>query len=89
MTAAAALLSGCVDTAETRSSGGSSGAPAEAQVACAEEGDRYWNLASGTTVPLSSRSTGSGMYEVALGAGAKRGTCTVTEGGDVKMIMNN
>jgi uncharacterized protein YceK len=89
MIAAAALLSGCVDTSETRSSGGGGGAPAEAQVACANEGDRYWNVASGTTVPLSSKSTGSGMYEVSLGAGSNRGICTVTEGGDVKMIMND
>lgn len=28
------------------------------------------------------------MYEVALSAGSKRGICTVTEDGDVKMIMN-
>ena len=70
--------------------GGSSddGAPAEAAVACAEEGDRYWRVASGTTVPLSSKATGSGMYEVRLGSGNRRGVCTVTESGDVKYIMN-
>ncbi len=88
MVAGAALVSGCVDTSETRSSGEGGGAPAEVQVACAEEGDRYWKVASGTTVPGSSKSTGSGMYEVTLSAGSKRGICTVTETGDVKMIMN-
>ncbi len=88
LVAGTALVSGCVDTGETRPSGAGAGAPAEAQVACAEEGDRYWRVASGTTVPTGARSTGGGMYEVNLSAGRKRGTCTVTAGGDVKSIMN-
>ena len=41
-----------------------SGAPAEAQVACAVEADKYWKLKEGTAVPLSSTATGSGMFEV-------------------------
>jgi hypothetical protein len=88
MFAGAALVSGCVDTSETRSSGGGGGAPAEVQVACAEEGDRYWGVASGTTVPMGAKSTGGGMYEVTLSAGPKRGICTVTADGNVKSIMN-
>ena len=72
------------------SSGGyDDGAPAEATVACAEEGDRYWRVPNGTTVPLSSEFTGSGMYEVRLAAGNIRGVCTVTENGDVKSIMED
>jgi opacity protein-like surface antigen len=69
--------------------GGRHGAPAEVQMACASEADRYWRVRPGTTVPLSSKSTGSGMYEVSLSAGWQRGTCTVTERGDVKSIMND
>lgn len=68
--------------------GGSAGAPAEAQVACAEEADKYWGLKNGTSVPGKSKSTGSGMYEVKVVGGKHRGICTVTEDGDVKGIMN-
>ncbi|MCB1918428.1 MAG: hypothetical protein KDJ28_00440 [Candidatus Competibacteraceae bacterium] len=70
------------------SGGGSAGAPAEAQVACAEEADRYWQLENGTAIPMKSKSTGSGMYEVTVAGGHHRGICTVTEDGDVKGIMN-
>jgi len=69
-------------------SGGSAGAPAEAQVACAKDADRYWQLKDGTAIPMKSKSTGSGMYEVTVAGGHHRGTCTVTEDGDVKGIMN-
>ncbi|HRY15366.1 MAG: hypothetical protein KDJ31_03610 [Candidatus Competibacteraceae bacterium] len=65
-----------------------SGAPAEAQVACAEEADKYWGLKDGASVPGKSKSTGSGMYEVQVAGGHHRGICTVTEDGDVKGIMN-
>lgn len=65
------------------------GATAEVQMACAKEGDRYWDLPGGSSVPMRSTSTGSGMFEVTLAAGNIRGTCTVTEGGDVKSIMEN
>jgi len=70
-------------------SGGHAGVPAEAQVACAEEADRYWELKSGTATPLGGKSTGSGMYEVKVKGGKHQGTCTVTAGGDVKGIMND
>jgi hypothetical protein len=65
------------------------GAPAEAQVACAEEADRYWRLPRGTSVPLSSRATGGGMFEVEVSGERRRGTCTVTGSGDVKSIMDH
>lgn len=65
------------------------GAPAELQTACAAEADRYWRVRAGTSVPLSSKATGSGMFEVRMAAGWQRGTCTVAEGGDVKRIMND
>jgi len=65
------------------------GAPAEVQVACAEEAARYWKLPVGTAVPGATRSTGSGMYEVKLSGRHHRGTCTVTERGDVRGIMND
>jgi hypothetical protein len=67
---------------------GGGGAPAEAQVACAEEADRSWGLSRGTSVPTASRSTGSGMFEVEVQGGRHRGTCTVTGSGDVKFIMD-
>lgn len=69
--------------------GGHAGVPAEAQVACAEEADRYWGLRSGTAVPHGGKSTGGGMYEVKVKGGKHSGTCTVTADGDVKGIMNN
>ena len=69
-------------------SSGSGGAPAEAQVACAEEADKYWNLRQGTSVPTSSRANGSDMFEVEVSGGKHRGTCTVTKTGHVKFIMN-
>jgi hypothetical protein len=89
MFAGAALVSGCVDTSDTRSSAGGGGAPAEAQVACAEEADRYWRLESGTSVPHGGRSTGGGMYEVKVKGGKHSGICTVTAQGDVRGIMND
>lgn len=71
------------------SGGGHAGVPAEAQVACAEEADRYWGLKSGTAVPHGGKSTGGGMYEVKVKGGKHSGTCTVTGEGDVKGIMND
>jgi hypothetical protein len=67
---------------------GGGGAPAEAQVACAEEADRYWRLPRGTSVPAESRSTGNGMFEVEVTGGRYRGTCTVTGSGNVKFIQD-
>ena len=71
------------------SGGGHAGVPAEAQVACAEEADRYWRLKSGTSVPHGGKSTGGGMYEVKVKGGKHSGTCTVTAQGDVRGIMND
>ena len=81
-------LSGGEDSGGGGGGGGSAGAPAEAQVACAKEADRYWRLKDGTAIPMKSKSTGSGMYEVTVAGGHHRGTCTVTKDGDVKGIMN-
>ena len=69
--------------------GSHAGVPAEAQVACAEEADRYWGLKSGTSVPHGGKSTGDGMYEVKVKGGKHSGTCTVTAQGDVRGIMND
>lgn len=69
--------------------GGHAGVPAEAQVACAEEADRYWGLKSGTAVPHGGKSTGGGMFEVRLIGGKHRGTCTVSAQGEVRGIMND
>jgi hypothetical protein len=74
---------------DSGSGGSSAGAPAEVQVACAKEADRYWQLKDGTAIPMKSKSTGSGMYEVTVAGGHHRGICTVTEDGDVKGIMNH
>lgn len=67
---------------------GRHGAPAELMMACANEADRYWRVPRGSAVPQSSRSTGSGMFEVRLAAGWQRGVCTVDEDGNVRGIMN-
>ncbi len=74
---------------DSGSGGSSAGAPAETQVACAKEADRYWQLKDGTAIPMKSKSTGSGMYEVTVAGGHHRWICTVTEDGDVKGIMNH
>ncbi len=79
---------GCVAPSDHPSGGSSAGAPAEAEIACAKEADRYWNLKDGTAVPGRSKSTGNSLYAVNVTGGKHRGVCTVTEGGDVKDIMN-
>jgi hypothetical protein len=82
--------SGCVAPSDHSSGQGSSGpgAPAVAEIACAKEADRYWNLTDGTAVPGRSKSTGSGLYAVNVTGGKHRGVCTVTAGGDVTDMMN-
>lgn len=72
----------------TDDSSSSGSAPAETQVACAEEADKYWGLEEGTSVPGKSKATGNRMYEVEVAGGKHQGVCTVTKDGDVKSIMN-
>lgn len=63
-------------------------APANLEMACLTEGERYWKVKKGNVAAVSSKSTGGGMYEVELVAKGHKGTCTVEKDGTVRMIFD-
>jgi len=60
------------------------GAPAAAQNACKARGDDYWNVPSGSTVPVSVFKYDTGILEITVASGHHRASCTVTAGGNVQ-----
>lgn len=59
------------------------GAPAVAQNACKERGDRYWGVPSGSVVPVSVFKYDSGLYEITVASGHRRASCTVNGSGKI------
>ena len=57
--------------------------------ACASEADRYWGLRRGSASTWDVRDTGRGMHTVKVAAGYQTGTCTVSDNGTVRSIMND
>ncbi len=60
--------------------------PPAAQNACAQRGDGYLNMPSGTTIPVSTTSIGGGDYQVVVAAGHYRARCTVSSNGQIRSM---
>ncbi len=90
LAATAALLNGCGslpdEDGDMRHTSG--GAPAELQMACADEGARYYDVAPDDVIPGSSVDQGDGMYDVTLMVGGRTAVCTVDREGNVRSIMD-
>ena len=62
---------------------------ADLAASCAHEADRYWGIRRGSSSTWDVKSTGGGMYTVRVAAGYRTGTCTVSDNGNVRSIMND